>query len=292
MKRREFLENTSYAAGALMFLQCKIEEYKKLGDFGIQLWSVRDLMADDPATTLKVISDIGYTDVECAGYYEGRIYDLPKKEFGSLLNDLGLTMRSSHVGTGFGEPDRKGTMTNGWESFCEDIKSLGGQSVVCGYFQEEERKSLDDYKRHAELFNKCGEKAKEYDLQFAHHNHDFEFFPIDGKVPYDVLLEETDPGYVKFEMDHYWVRKADANPFEYFDKYPGRFPFWHVKDMDDTEERFFTEVGSGIIDWVQIFQKADQSGLKYFYVEQDDFRTLEPLLSIKQSHDFLKKLYY
>ncbi len=265
---------------------------KQLGDFGIQLWSVRHAMDIDPMATLKALSEIGFTDIECTGYKEGYFYGMEPKAFSSYLNDIGLSMKSCHVKTGFLDPAPKRTMTNDWEAFCEDNKSLGAQSVVCGHFAEGERPTLDDYKGHAELFNKCAEIAQSYGLTFAHHNHDFEFLPIQGKVPYDLLLENTDENLVKFELDHYWIKKAGADPFAYFEQYPGRFPVWHIKDMDDSAEQFFTEVGSGIIDWVKIFQNAEKSGMKYFYVEQDEFKTLDPLVSVKQSHDYLKSLKY
>ena len=293
MNRREFVGNTTLATTAALFsLKCKAEQYKSLGGFGLQLWSVRHDMDKDWIGTLKSIADIGFSDIECAGYNSGLIYGQSVKDFGDYIKSIGLTMKSCHTRTGAGDPEQVGTMTNEWERICEDIKSLGGNSLVCGYFDEFERQTIDDYKRHAELFNKCGEKAKEYGLMFGHHNHDFEFFEIDGQVPYDILLDETDPDLVCFELDHYWIKKGGADPFAYFEKYPGRFPFWHVKDMDETEEQFFTEVGTGIIDWEPIFKAEAKSGMQYFYVEQDEFKKYDPLESVKMSHDYLKGFKY
>lgn len=301
MKRRGFTKNAPLLAASLLFLKCKTDKQvkevealtnRKLGDFGLQLWSIREAMAKDPISTLKIVADIGFTDIECAGYNAGSFYGMDAKEFKSILDGLGLKMQSGHTMTGAHDPKQKGTMTNDWESFLADHKKMGAKSVVCAYFIDDERKSLDDYKRHAELFNKCAEKAKEYGMMFLHHNHDFEFFPIDDQVPYDILLNETDPRLVQFELDHYWIKKANRSPFEYFDRYPGRFPVWHVKDMDDTEEKFFTEVGTGIIDYTEIFKKEKESGMQYFYVEQDDFKSLDPISSVKQSHDYLRKMTY
>ena len=302
MKRRQFVNSTVLATGSLFLLKCKAENAVKnavnagdetamtLGKIGIQLWSVRHAMEKNPIETLKVLAGIGYTDIECTGYNEGEIYGMSISDFKSVLDDLGLTMQSCHVKTGNENPEQKRTMINDWEGFCKDNAEVGAKSVVCGYFFEDERQTIDDYKKHAELFNKCGEVAKQYGLTFAHHNHDFEFMPLDGQVPYDLLLNETDPNFVSFEMDHYWTKKGGVSSIDYINKFPGRFPVWHIKDMDDTEEQFFTEVGRGIIDYAEIFKSQEKSGLQYFYVEQDEFKNYQPLESVKVSYDYLKKM--
>jgi len=301
MKRRQFTKTGSLTLASLFLLKCKTESTmktveaetgKKVGDFGLQLWSVRNDMEKDPVATLKALAEIGYADIESAGYANGKFYGMSPKEFKAVLSDIGLTMKSGHAGTGANTPEETGTMTNDWERYLNDHKELGIQSAVRGYFHENERQTIDDYKRLSELFNKCGEKANEYGISMLHHNHDFEFVPIDGQIPYDVMLAEIDPALSNFEMDFYWVKKGKANAFDYIEKHPGRFPVWHVKDMDDTPEQFFTELGTGIIDYVAVFKKAKEAGMKYFYVEQDEFKTLEPLSSVKQSHDFMKNLVY
>lgn len=303
MKRREFVNSTVLATGSLFLLKCKAENAMKaaksgvkagqtLGKIGIQLWSVRKAMEENAIETLKTLASIGFTDIECTGYEEGKIYGMAPSEFKKVLADLGMTMQSCHVKTGNENPQQKRTMTNDWEGFCADNVEVGAKSVVCGYFHEGERKSIDDYKRHADLFNKCGEIAKKHGLNFAHHNHDFEFFELDGQVPYDLLLSQTDPNLVSFELDHYWTTKAGVKSLDYIDKHPGRFPIWHIKDMDDTKEQFFTEVGSGIIDYPAIFKAQKKSGMKYFYVEQDEFKNYKPLESVKVSYDYLKGMTY
>jgi len=304
MKRRKFVNTAVLATGSLFLLKCKAENAVKtaaqvsgnttqmIGKIGIQLWSVRKAMEENPIETLKVLASIGYTDIECTGYNEGKVYNMEPNEFKKVLSDLGMTMQSCHVKTGNANPDKKRTMINDWEGFCSDNAELGAKSVVCGYFFESERTTIDDYKKHAELFNKCGEVAKKHGLTFAHHNHDFEFFELDGEIPYDLLLNQTDPNFVSFELDHYWTRKGGVSSLDYINKYPGRFPIWHIKDMDSTKEQFFTEVGSGVIDYASIFKAKEKSGLKYFYVEQDEFKNYEPLESVKVSYDYLKKMTY
>lgn len=295
MQRRKFIRNTALmATGTILYLHCRNKEDKNmktsglgLSDFGVQLWTVREEMAKDPTTTLKAVADIGYTDVECAGYREGSFYGMSPAEFKKMLDDNGLKMRSGHIMTGRTMPEVKRTLSNDWEAALEDFKNVGQEAVFCGYFMPEERKSLDDYKQIAELFNKCGEKAKEYGLLFGHHNHDFEFEPIDGQSPMDILFKETDPDKVFFELDLYWTKKAGQDSISLFEKYPGRFPYWHVKDMNNEQEQFFAEVGSGIIDFPAIFAKAETAGLKHFYVEQDATKGRTPLESIRMSYEYL-----
>ncbi len=295
MKRRPFIKHTAaLSVGALLSLKCKAEKMKEkqgVGDFGLQLWSVREAMSKDARGTLETLAKIGYTDVECAGYSNGTFYGMTKEEYKKMLDDIGLKQMSGHTHTGFNRGDNATHhMNDRWEQVCEDAAFMGQKSIVCGYFFEDERKTIDDYKRFAELFNRCGEKAKEYGLSFGHHNHDFEFFELDGQVPYDVLLAETDADKVMFELDLYWIRKGKADYKEYFKKHAGRFPVWHVKDMDDTEEQFFAEVGSGVIDWNDVFAHQAQSGMQYFYVEQDAFKSGDPIGSVTKSHNYLKTL--
>ena len=293
MKRRPFLKNTaSLSIGTLLSLRCKADKMSNsVGNFGLQLWSVRDAMKEDVKGTLATLAKIGYTDVECAGYNNGRFYDMPRADYKAMLSDLGLTQQSGHTNTGFSAgADGTHHMNNQWEAVCEDAAEMGQKSIICGWFAPEERKTVDDYKRHADLFNRCGEKAKEYGLIFGHHNHDFEFEAIDGVVPYDLLLKETEKDLVQFQLDLYWIRKGGADYKEYFKNHAGRFPVWHVKDMDDSPEKFFAEVGNGVIDWQEVFKHKEQSGMKYFYVEQDAFKSGDPIGSVTKSHDYLKAL--
>ena len=168
----------------------------------------------------------------------------------------------------------------------EDVKTVGAEQCVWAYLKEEDRKSIEDYKRHIETWNQFGEICKETGVQFAYHNHDFEFLTPDGINAYDMIMENTDPDEVKFELDLYWITRAGFDPVEYFKKAPGRFPLWHVKDMEAGDEKFFSEVGNGIIDFERIFNARDIAGLKYFFVEQDDTRKT-PFESIEISINYL-----
>ncbi|HMQ06391.1 MAG TPA: sugar phosphate isomerase/epimerase [Saprospiraceae bacterium] len=292
MKRRTFVKNTTLLSlTSLYSLESIWNNYLPEGEkfkIGLQLYTVRDEMAKNPKSTLKTLAEIGYTDLECAGYQEGKFYGFAREEFKILLEDLGLTMKSGHILTGAHAPKQKRTLTNDWEGACEDAAYMGQQHLVCPYLFDFERKSIDDYKRLADLFNQCGEVAKEYGISFSYHNHDFEFFQLDDEIPYDTLLKRTDHEVCNFELDLYWIIKAGKKPIEYFRNYPGRFILWHVKDIEDSEDQFFAEVGKGTIDWSEIFDQRALSGTRLYYVEQDICRHHLPMESIKMSYEYLK----
>jgi sugar phosphate isomerase/epimerase len=182
-------------------------------------------------------------------------------------------------------------LSNGWEDklkgLIQDAKTVGQRYVVVPWMEESYRKSKDTYTKLSASLNKAAKHCKEKGLVLAYHNHDFEFDQVDGRSGYDVLLKETDPA-VKFEMDIYWVRFAGKDPIQLMKQNPGRFPLWHVKDMDGTSKKFFTEVGNGVIDFKDIFANAKMSGMKHFFVEQD-VSPGSPLVSIEKSIGFLKK---
>jgi sugar phosphate isomerase/epimerase len=166
---------------------------------------------------------------------------------------------------------------------------LGVRYVVCAWLAPGERESLDDYKRHIETFNRAGEQAKEAGIQFAFHCHDFEFVPLQGVVPYDLLLKDTDGSLVQMEMDLYWITKAGADPLSYFRQYPGRFPLVHVKDMDRTPQKNFTEVGKGVVDFKRVFAQSKLGGIRHYFVEQDE--TKGPAIeSARESYEYLETL--
>lgn len=293
MDRRDFVKHTSMAAmTAALPMGWLSKVLKKVGPVGIQLYTLRDAMADNPRKTLQQLAAIGYREVESAGYQEGTFYGMKPKKFKKLLNKLDLGIKSGHCLTGAQAPEQKGTIINEWEMAVADAAEVGQEYLVCAYLFDFERTSLDDYKKLAELFNKAGEVCNQYGISFAYHNHDFEFMEMDGALPYDILLSEVDAANMKMELDLYWINKANKNPFQYFEKYSGRFPLWHVKDMDDTEEQFFTEVGNGVIDWEPIFQAAKQSGMKQYYVEQDVCRNHAPIESVKISYEYLMGMEY
>lgn len=252
---------------------------------GLQLFTVRDAMDINPEEALARVAELGYKEMETASYApDSGFYGMDIKRFSDVLQQNGLNAPSGHYG--FGAPDKEGTILGSWEVAVEDAATLGMKYMICPMLPRDHRKNIDDYKFAADAFNKAGEICKSADIQFCYHNHAFEFEDYDGQIPYDVLLKESDPDLVKMEIDIYWVRKAGRDPISIIQANPGRFPLWHVKDMDDTPDQSYTEVGHGVIDWHEIFAMADKSGMEYYFVEQD--RTPgDPFESIEKSITYL-----
>ena len=237
-----------------------------LGLPGLQLYTVRSLMETDAAGTLAEVALIGYKEVEFHSYF-----GLSAPEIASLLSTNGLTAPGTHA-----SPN---TFESSIGRAIEDAKTIGHRYLILAWIPEERRQSLDGYRRFADLFNEWGATCETAGLQFAYHNHDFEFADIEGQVPYDLLLERSDPDLVAMELDLFWIRKAGRDPLPYFEQYQGRFKLCHVRDMDIEGE--MTEVGSGIIDFASDFGHANQAGLEHFFVEHDN--PADPVASITKS---------
>ena len=281
MNRRLFLNHAF--AGALggmcltkSTLIASIAKKRKLSKIGLQLYTVRRELERDFEGTLSKVAALGFSEVEFAGYF-----NRTPQQVKSVLAKNNLAAPSVHVLAAGLRGDLQQTI--------DAAKTVGHQYVVCAYLLPEERKSLDDYKRLIDLFNDAGERLRKVGLQLCYHNHDFEFTPIEDKIPLDLILAGTDPKTVKMELDLYWITKAGQSPLRYFSAHPGRFPLVHVKDMDATPKRFFTEVGRGTIDFKKIFAESDKAGIKHYFVEQDETPG-SPFASIKMSIDYLKDL--
>jgi sugar phosphate isomerase/epimerase len=289
--RRAFVKSAALlSAGALVspaLLAAAPKQY-----IGLQLYTVRDAMQQDPAGTLAKVAQLGYNSVEGATYTGSqKFYGMEPAAFAKVLKQNGLIMPSSHYMLGQamnnGQPTQ-GTILHGWDKAVDDAAQAGVKYMVCAYLIESERGSLDQYKQIAAHLNKAGERCKKAGIQLCYHNHDFEFAAQNGQLPYDILLKETDKQLLKMELDLYWATKAGHDPLALFKAHPGRFPLWHVKDMDKTEKKDFTEVGNGVIDFKKIFAARQLAGLQYYFVEQD--RTPgDPFNSIKQSIGYIKK---
>lgn len=291
LNRRSFVKASAVLSAAGVLSNYKVFAYDKKY-IGLQLYTVRDAMAANPAAALARVAKIGYDSVEGATYTgDEKFYGMDAKTFKNVLKQNGLVMMSSHYRLGEEQTNGKdtmGTMLHDWDRAVDDAAEVGLKYMVCAYLSDVERGSLDHYKKLADDFNKAGERCKKAGIQFCYHNHDFEFKQQDGKYPYETLLANTDKNLVKMEMDLYWVTKAKQDPVKLINENPGRFPLFHVKDMGKTPAGNFTEVGNGIIDFKNIFKHADKAGLKYFFVEQDQTPG-DPFNSIAQSFNYIKK---
>ncbi|NIJ51988.1 sugar phosphate isomerase/epimerase family protein [Dyadobacter arcticus] len=267
ISRKSFIKAGAFALTIPVFSKLSLET-KAASKIGLQLYTLRNDISKDLLGTLKKVAAIGYKEVELFGYNDGKFFGKTPKEFKAILGDLGLDPVSGHYGAGVDNKTSKGTLSNEWQRAVDDAAEIGQKYVNCAYLTEKERDTLDKYKSYVDLFNKSGEVAKKAGLQFGYHNHDFEFKQIDGQIPYDIIAGQTDPKLVKLELDLYWIVKAGLDPVALFKKYPGRFPLWHVKDMDKTDQSF-AEVGTGSIDFAKIFEARKLAGLTHFFVEQD-----------------------
>ncbi|WP_184546644.1 sugar phosphate isomerase/epimerase family protein [Mucilaginibacter sp. FT3.2] len=288
--RRSFLKTSAVLSAGLLAAPSLFAYDKKL--IGLQLYTVRDAMAKDPVAALAKVAKIGYTSVEGATYTGNELfYGMNAKGFASVLKQEGLIMPSAHYRLGEEQVNgasQLGTILNDWKRAVDDAAALGLKYMVCAYLSQAERGNLDHYKKVADMLTVAGQTCKTAGIQLCYHNHDFEFIQEDGKYPYETLLNETDADLVKMEMDLYWMTKAGQDPIAFFNKYPGRFPLFHMKDMDKTPEKKFTEVGNGVVDFKKILAQSKKAGMKYFFVEQDVCPG-DPFDSITQSISYIKK---
>ncbi len=275
--RRNFLKTTAaFAAGSMVLPMVSCSKEKVIG---LQLYTVRDKIKQDLDKTLNRLAEIGYNSIEAAGYSfnDGTFYGLKPKAFAEKLNGLGMPLNSSHTVC---EPDTA-------DKIFADAAEAGCKYVIYPYLAEPLRQNIDGYKATAEKFNKIGEIGNKYGIRFGYHNHAFEFDKMQGEIGMDVLIGETDPKLVTFEVDLYWVTKAGYDPVDYLQKHPGRFEIFHVKDMVKTEDMFFSPVGAGRIDFESIFAIKKTAGMKMFFVEQDRFRDYDPFESVEMSFNYL-----
>jgi len=289
VSRRSFLKASSMAAAATLVKLPAFAYDKKY--IGLQLYTVRDLMKADPSGTIAKVASLGYNSVEAATYTgDQKFYGMAPGEFAALLKQNGLIMPSGHYRLGEalkdGKPE-KGTMLYDWEKAVDDAAEAGISYMVCAFLDKSERGDDSHYRGIANQLNMAGETCKKAGIQLCYHNHDFEFEKVNGVFPYDILLSNTDEDLVKMELDLYWVSKIGKSPVELFKNNKGRFPLWHVKDMDNTATKNFTEVGNGTIDFKNIFKHASEAGMKYFFVEQDKTPG-NPIDSITKSIAYIK----
>ena len=301
LNRRKFLQGAgTLALGSMVFNSraASLLEHRRPHKVGLQLFTFFGIIDEDVKGTLTKIAAIGYKEMESAFSKKGGYYGMKPKEFKAMVEDLGMTWKSHHViGAPFkmpagrkmpngtdGKPMVLPAMRNLRDNMQElvDEASEGGiEYLVCANTPTD---TLEDLKLSIETLNKTGEAAKKAGIQFCYHNHDMEFKDVEGKIPYDLLLSETDANNVKMELDLCWVTKAGKDPVELFKANPGRFPLWHVKDLDAARVGP-APVGSGVVDFKRIFENQKVAGMKHFFVEHD--MPKDAYASIKSSFDYI-----
>jgi hypothetical protein len=265
---------------------------------GLQLNTVFNLIDGDLRGTLSHIEGAGYREIESGLSMRGAYYGMSSRSFKSVVAEAGLAWKSHQVPAapfkslkGYKMPnDEYGTpvvlpplknLKENMQQLVDEAAEGGVEYLVCAYAANG---SLAENKATIDLLNKTGEAAKKAGIQFAYYNHDMEFRTIQGKIPYQLILAETDPNNVKMELDMAWAVKGGQDPLELFKRYPGRFPLWHVKDLDSTYNNI-TPVGRGVIDFKSIFESSSQAGMKHFFVEHD--MSADPYASIAISYNYL-----
>jgi sugar phosphate isomerase/epimerase len=259
---------------------------------GMQLYTVRTLLEKDFDGTLAKIRAIGYREVEFAGYFGHA-----PKQVRDTLKRHGLTSPSAHI-------DYPSLTGDKWARALDDARAIGHKYVVNAWVDESIRNQPDAWKRIVDTYNAAAAVAKKHGIQFAYHNHNFEFYPradAGGKLPMDVILESCDPALVKIELDLCWIAAAGKDPQDYFHRYPGRFPMVHVKGLRKVPpasadpvpiDRILpdiTEVGrDDVIDWPRVFARAKEAGIAHYFVEHDNPK--QPIESLQASFDYVSRL--
>ena len=277
--RRDFLTTLGVALGAASLGGARAlgaeDAARKIPRIGIQLYTLRALMEKDLEGTLAHVAQIGYKEVEFAGYF-GKT----SKQIRAILKKNGLTSPSSHA--------QLPASDDAWKKACEDTKEAGHEWIVLAWLDPSVRKSAEDWPPFVDRFNSLAAQAHKHGLRFAYHNHDFEFIKVGDSTALEMLLSKTDAKLVDFEMDLYWVTKGGADPLDIIRRHPHRFPLMHAKDATPAPARAMADVGAGTIDFAKIFAAQKMSGMKHVYVERDD--APDPFQSATTSYRYLSGL--
>ena len=273
--RRDFLRKSALVMAAVPLINSEIiASSKPSKKTGLALYTIRDAMGKDPAAALAGAAEAGFLWLEAADHRDGKFYGMTPKEFSKLVRKNGMVAVSSHSGL---NPEN-------YERMVDDAAEAGMKYIILPSLPGDWSNTIDGYQRAADFFNKAGEKCRKAGITFGFHNHQVEFREINGRVPYDILVEQRDPKLVIFELDLAWITAAGKDPVAYFRKYPGRFEVWHIKDL--TPEKHDATLGEGIIDFRPILAEARTAGMKYWFLEQDNCRTHTPMESIRISRDY------
>lgn len=252
-----------------------------LAAFGLQLYTLRDDMPKDPKGVLQQVSSFGYKQIEGYEGPQGIFWGMSNTDFKKYVEDLGMSFISSHC-----------NIDKDFEKKAAEAAAIGMQYLMCPW--KGPQKSIDDFKRFADEFNKKGEVCKKAGLRFAYHNHDYSLKELDGQVPQDILMQNTDPSLVDFEMDIYWVVTAGADPEVWLKKYPNRFRACHIKDRSKTpvedNGKNSCDLGTGSIDFSKILKTAKETGMQYYIVEQEAYPNGSPLEAVKTDAAYMKLL--
>jgi len=280
MDRRRFINDVAlYATGSALGIG--LSSYKPVKNFGIQLYTLRDIIGKDTKDVLQKLSSFGYKQIEGFEGAKGLFWGMGHKEFKSYLDSLGLSMVSSHC-------DYK----KDFEQKAAQAGEIGMKYLICPFMGPQ--KTIEDYKRAADSFNKAGEICKKNGLRFAYHNHGYTFKEQEGQMPQDVLMNSTDPALVDFELDIYWVVTAGADPEAWFNKYPNRFKLCHVKDrgknFPDGEGNASVTLGTGSINFPKVLKTARKRGMQYYIVEQERYDNTTSIDCARDGAAYMKKL--
>jgi sugar phosphate isomerase/epimerase len=279
LNRRLFVQQASMLAASAALLPPSLATAATVTRPGLQLYSLRDAMEQDPIATLKSVSQMGYKEIESYPGTKGFLWGMKPSEFSSLMGALGLDPVSVHTG-----------VENNMPILMDRAAQAGFKKFVVSWIREEERTSLDGYRRMADAFNRYGMMAQQRGLQFGYHNHGYPFTDMEGKLPFDILVTRTSPEVVTFELDVFWVVEPGKDPVAIFNKYPGRFSMAHIKDRDPKNGKLSTVIGQGNLPLPKIMTAAAKAGVKHFFVEVEEYGALTPIASVEQSLTGMKKL--
>lgn len=285
LSRRSFLKKSGLLAGgaaltSLSFLQScasseEMEEATK--NFGIQLYTLRDIIGDDPRGVISSLAEFGYKQIESYEGSMGIFWGMSHTEFKQFMDEQGLTLVSTHA-----------NVFENYQQKVDQLAEIGATYITCPYIGPQE--TINDFYQLAEQFNELGQIANDAGLKFAYHNHAYSFEEVDGEIPQVVMMENTDPNLVDYQLDMYWVRAAGEDITEWLERYPNRFTSGHVKDFSGGENPESVVIGTGTIDYPSILQVAQENGMEYFIVEQEAYTGTTPLDAARSNAEYMQTL--
>jgi len=254
-------------------------------NIGLQLYSIRDSIRKDVPGAIEKVAKMGYKFIESSTYANGKFYNMEPADFKALCDANKLPIISSHTSRPLPDSTNYDETMAWWDECIDAHVAIGAKFIVQPSMGRSAYENLESLKAWCDYFNTVGEKCSAKGIRFGYHNHSREFTTQhDGVTVYDFMLENTDPAKVMFQLDLYWCVEGGKNPVDYFNKYPGRFELWHIKDKE--------EIGaSGIMDFASMWASAAKSGMQYGIVEVEKYN-FDQFTSCQKSLEFLNEASY